>query len=156
MTRTALILLAAGGSAALLAGAFAFQHIGGYAPCQLCLLQRWPHAAAVVIGLLALALKGRTLPLLGALAALTSAAIAIYHSGVERKLWAGPTSCSAGSIEGLSVDQLLDPTITLAAPVPCDQIVWQMFGLTMPNLNAAASLALAVIWVMAARIRHPR
>ncbi|THD84250.1 disulfide bond formation protein B [Aliigemmobacter aestuarii] len=154
MSRTTLILLAAGGSAALLAAAFGFQHIGGYAPCQMCLWQRWPHAAAVVIGLLALLLKGRTLPWLGALAALATAAIAAYHSGVERKWWPGPASCSSGSIEGLSVDQLLDPTIVVAAPVPCDEIVWQMFGLTMPNLNLFASLALAAVWVMAAQIRR--
>ncbi|MFP4274908.1 MAG: disulfide bond formation protein B, partial [Paracoccaceae bacterium] len=58
MTRTTLILLAAGGSAALLAAAFAFQHLGGLAPCTLCLWQRWPHAAAVLLGLAALALPG--------------------------------------------------------------------------------------------------
>lgn len=154
MSRTTLILLAAGGSAALLAAAFGFQHIGGYAPCQMCLWQRWPHAAAVAIGLLALLLQGRTLPWLGALAALATAGIAAYHSGVERKWWPGPASCSSGSIEGLSVDQLLDPTIVVAAPVPCDEIVWQMFGLTMPNLNLLASLALAAVWVMAAQIRR--
>ena len=46
----ALIVAAAGGSALLLAGAFAFQDIGGLAPCQLCLWQRWPHGAAVLVG----------------------------------------------------------------------------------------------------------
>ena len=56
LSRTLLILLAAGGSAAILAGAFAFQYIGGLAPCQLCLWQRWPHAAAIGIGVLALLL----------------------------------------------------------------------------------------------------
>ncbi len=50
MTRSRLIAFAALGSAALLAGAFAFQYIGGLAPCQLCIEQRWPHAAAIVFG----------------------------------------------------------------------------------------------------------
>jgi disulfide bond formation protein DsbB len=44
-----LTLVAAGGSMALLAGAFAFQAMG-YPPCHLCLWQRWPHAAALLIG----------------------------------------------------------------------------------------------------------
>ena len=43
-------LIAAVGSLPLLLGSFAFQHIGGLAPCPLCLLQRWPHAAAILIG----------------------------------------------------------------------------------------------------------
>ena len=52
MTRNFLILLATLGSAAALAGAFAFQFIGGLAPCHLCLLQRYPHGAAIAIGVL--------------------------------------------------------------------------------------------------------
>ena len=33
------------GPAALLGGAFAFQHIGGLHPCEMCIWQRWPHVA---------------------------------------------------------------------------------------------------------------
>ena len=71
MTRRMLIALAAGGSAALLVGAFAFQHLGGFAPCELCLWQRWPHAAAVVIGPAALPVGTGLLAWAGAAAALT-------------------------------------------------------------------------------------
>ena len=49
LNRATLTLIATLGSAALLGGAFAFQYIGGLAPCQLCLWQRWPHAAAILI-----------------------------------------------------------------------------------------------------------
>ena len=67
MTRQTLILAAAGGSAALLLGAFWFQYVVGLYPCPLCIWQRWPHAAAVLIGVVALALPGRVWPVLGAL-----------------------------------------------------------------------------------------
>lgn len=151
MQRTELIILAMAGSLTVLAGAFAFQYIGGLAPCPLCLLQRWPHAAAVAIGLLALIVSGRILPLAGATAALTTAGIAIYHTGVERLWWAGPTSCSAGSIAGLDVKDLLDPSIVVAPVVRCDEVAWQMLGLSMASWNAVLSLALALIWLRAAR-----
>ena len=65
MTRKMAVLLAVFGSGAMLSGAFAFQIVGGMHPCTLCLWQRWPHAAAIVIGLLALVIPGRALPLLG-------------------------------------------------------------------------------------------
>ena len=42
---------AAAGSAALLIAALGFQALG-YAPCELCILQRWPHLAAVVFVIL--------------------------------------------------------------------------------------------------------
>jgi disulfide bond formation protein DsbB len=151
--RTRLIILAMAGSLAMLAGAFAFQHIGGLAPCHLCLLQRWPHAAAVGIGLLALAVPGRLLPLAGAAAALTTAGIGLYHTGVERLWWAGPTSCSAGSIAGIDVKDLLDPTIVVAPVVRCDEVAWQMLGLSMASWNGVVSLGLMLIWLLAARSR---
>jgi len=111
MTRTTLILMAVAGSALLLAGAFAFQYLGGLAPCTLCLWQRWPHAAAVGLGGLALALGGRVWPMLGALAALTTAGIGLYHVGVEQAWWAGLAACSAGSIAGISTADLLNPEV---------------------------------------------
>lgn len=152
--RSGLIILAMAGSLAMLAGAFAFQYIGGLAPCHLCLLQRWPHAAAVGLGLLALAIPGRLIPLAGAAAALTTAGIGIYHTGVERLWWAGPTSCSAGSIAGLDVKDLLDPSIVVAPVVRCDEVAWQMLGLSMASWNVVLSLGLALIWLMAARSRR--
>lgn len=154
MTRTHLILIATLGSALLLAGAFAFQYIGGLAPCTLCLWQRWPHAAAVLIGGLALAVGGRVLPLLGAVAALTTAGIALFHTGVEQKWWAGLASCTAGSIEGISTADLLNPDVVVAAPVRCDAVAWAMFGLSMASWNMVLSVGLALVWVWAATRRR--
>ncbi len=151
MTRNLLIALAAGGSAALLAGAYAFQYLGGLAPCMLCYWQRYPHMAAVVIGVAALALPGRLLPLLGAGAALATAGVGGYHTGVERGWWDGPSTCSGGGdIGALSTDELL-AQIMDAPLVRCDDVPWEMFGLSMASWNAAAALLLAVLWLWAAR-----
>ncbi|MGQ0567176.1 MAG: disulfide bond formation protein B [Gemmobacter sp.] len=151
MTRRMAVLIAAGGSLLLLLGAFAFQHIGGLAPCALCLWQRWPHAAAVVIGLAALALPGRALPLLGAVAALATAVIGGFHAGVEQGWWQGLASCSGGSLDGISVDDLLNPAADVAAPVRCDAVAWSFAGLSMAAWNMVISLGLAVVWLAAAR-----
>jgi disulfide bond formation protein DsbB len=160
MSQRNLIILATLGSAALLLGALAFQFIGGLAPCQLCIEQRWPHVVAVVMGLAAgcalfLYRAGlvRLLSAGGALAALTTAGLGVYHTGVERGWWPGPDTCSAGGdIGGLSSEDLLNQI--LAAPViRCTDVQWDMLGLSMASWNALASFGLAVIWVMAARAR---
>lgn len=149
MTRTQLILLAAIGSAALLAGAFIFQAIG-YAPCKMCLWQRWPHAAALLFGGAALAFGGLIWVYLGTIAALTTSALGLYHTGVERNWWEGPTTCTSGSIEGVDPEVLLDQI--LAAPVMrCDEVAWQLMGLSMASWNAVASLVLVFMWIAAAR-----
>lgn len=144
-----LVLVAAGGSAALLLGAFAFQHIGGLAPCELCIWQRWPHAAAVVVGLAALALPGRFLLLIGALAALAAAGLGLYHTGVERLWWAGPGTCSGGVDAGISAGDLLEQILD-APLVRCDEVAWSLAGLSMASWNAILSLGLAALWLAAA------
>jgi disulfide bond formation protein DsbB len=147
--RKMLILMAAGGSLVLLAGAFAFQYLGGLAPCTMCLWQRWPHAVAVLAGLLALALPGRVLPLLGAGAAAVSAALGLFHTGVERGWWEGPSTCTSGPVGGLTPEDLLNQI--LAAPlVRCDEVAWSMLGLSMASWNAVLSLGLVALWLLAA------
>jgi disulfide bond formation protein DsbB len=145
-----LVALAGAGSAALLAGAYAFQYIGGMAPCALCLWQRWPHMAAVLVMALALLLPSRWLMALGALAALTTAGIGGFHMGVEYGWWEGLASCSGGSIAGISMDDLLNPDAAVAAPVRCDEVPWSLLGLSMAGWNMVASLTLAGVWIAAA------
>lgn len=149
-TRTNLILLATIGSAAMLGGAFFFQYVMGLLPCQLCLWQRWPHAAAMLIGLLALATRWRVWPWVGALATLATAGIGVFHVGVEQKWWAGLASCTVDALSGVSADDLLNMDVTVGGPVACDVIPWQMWGISMAGWNVIASLVLTVIWLVAA------
>ncbi|SOC13891.1 disulfide bond formation protein DsbB [Rhodobacter sp. JA431] len=143
-----LVALATLGSTGILAGALVFQAIG-YAPCELCILQRWPHLAAAILGAALLALRlPRVLNLLGMAIMLVSTSFGLYHSGVERKIFAGPDSCTSNPIDALSAADLL-AQIQQAPVVRCDEIVWDLFGVTMPNFNALFSLAFAGLWLMA-------
>ncbi|KUJ85949.1 dihydroneopterin aldolase [Ruegeria marisrubri] len=151
--RKTLVLAAALGSAAMLLGAWGFQYLGGMAPCKLCIWQRYPHGAAVLIGGLALALPAiRYLPVAGALAALTTSGIGVYHTGVERGWWEGPSTCTSGDIGGLSTQQLMEQIMS-APLVRCDEVPWEMFGLSMASWNAIVSFGFALIWLAAARAR---
>ncbi len=146
----ALVALAASGSAALLLGALAFQFLGGLAPCKLCIWQRWPHGVAVAVGALVLLIGWRPLILAGALATLTTSAFGLYHAGVEQGWWQGPNTCTSGPIGGLSPDELMDQI--MAAPlVRCDEIAWQLAGISMAGWNAIVSAGLVLLWVAAWR-----
>lgn len=152
MSRTYYILLASLGSAGLLLGALAFQYIGEMPPCKMCYWQRYPHVAAVLIGGVALLTGARILPWFGAAAAAITGGIGIYHTGVERGWWEGPTTCTSGPIDNLTTDQLLEQI--MAAPlVRCDEVPWELFTLSMASWNAIISLALMAIWIVAATKR---
>lgn len=147
-------LLAGAGSAALLAAALTFQALG-YAPCELCVLQRWPHLAAALIAC-AMAVLGwrRWLALLGLAAILTAFGVAVFHAGVEMKIWDGPQHCSGGvsGLASMSTQDLM--TALQSAPVVrCDQIAWSLLGISMAGWNAICSAILAAVWATSARGR---
>lgn len=150
MTRRNLILLAATGSVVLILGAYAFQALG-YAPCKMCLWQRWPHLIAIALGAVGSAIPVAPIAVSGAGAALTTSCLGLYHTGVERGWWEGPSSCSGGSsLSGMGGGDLLS-TDTLDKVVMCDEVSWQLLGLSMASWNAVLSLGLALVWIAAYR-----
>ncbi|MBR3369116.1 MAG: disulfide bond formation protein B [Rhodobacteraceae bacterium] len=145
-------LLALAGSAGLLLGALAFQYIGGMAPCALCIWQRWPHVVAL-LGTGALVWPNPVLALVGAGGAAASGAIGLYHTGVERSWWEGPSSCTAGgNLSGMSAQDLL-AQIMAAPVVRCDEVPWEMLGLSMASWNAVISFGIAGLWLASLRLR---
>ena len=140
------------GPAALLGGALAFQYLGGLYPCEMCLWQRWPHVAALGLGLLAWGLRSnRAVVALAALAVLVSAALGLFHAGVELKWWEGITACSGGSVGGSQADILA--SIVNTPLVQCDAVAWSLFGLSMAGWNAVLSFGIGggALWLLGRR-----
>jgi len=145
-----LAVIAGLGSLAMLLGAFYFQYVMDLAPCKMCIWQRWPHAIAIGLGLIAFFMPLRSIVLLGAAVVTVGAVIAAYHTGVEQGWFAGPNTCTSGDISNLSTDDLMAQI--LAAPVVrCDEIVWSLFGLSMAAWNGVISIGLAAMWLTAFR-----
>lgn len=152
LTRKNLMLLAAAGSLGLILGALFFQMLG-FAPCKLCIWQRWPHGVAIAAGALVLILGPRALlGVVGALGALTTGAIGVYHTGIERGWWKGPEDCTGAgdSLSGLSGSDLLSTDLP-SDIVMCDEVAWVFLGLSMASWNAIISFGLAAIWIAALR-----
>ncbi len=147
--------------AALLAGAFAFEHLGGLFPCEMCWWQRWPHMAALAFAAVAIAGggrlpdRGRSFVWLAALAILTSGLIGVYHAGVEADIFEGFSQCTAAGGGG-STEDVLD-RIMNAPLVRCDEVQWQLLGISMAGWNAILSLgsALVILWLSLKRRRIP-
>lgn len=141
-------MLAGLGSLGLLIGALLFQYVGDMAPCKMCYWQRYPHVGAIIIAGIILITGIGVFAVLGLLSALITAGIGGFHAGVERGWWEGPQSCTSTSIDNLSTEELL-AQIMSAPMVRCDEIPWQMFGLSMAGWNMVVSICLAVLWTIA-------
>ena len=144
-------------SASALAAAYTAQYGFGLQPCILCLYQRVPFYAAIILALPAL------LPVLGrhwramllglaGLGLLVNAGIAAFHVGVEQHWWAGTEACAGGAAATaqLTIEQLQEMLSRPAQP-RCDQPPWSFLGITMAMLNVPFSLALGLVALLGAR-----
>ena len=148
-------------AAAMLAGAWGFQLIGGLQPCALCLYQRWPYWIVVAIAgasvLVARRLGPRGLAGVAGACALVFAAgagIAGFHVGVEQGWWEGLAACGGGGGDlndpNLSIEEL-KARLFATEIVRCDEVPWSLFGISLAGYNFLASLAFAAASLWAAR-----
>lgn len=139
-----------GGAAALLLAAFAFQHLGGLAPCELCIWQRWPHLALAVIcgGAAAFAIGLKPALGLAAFAALAGGGLAAFHVGVEQGWWAGLDGCTVPDFTTLDAATLREQLLNTPV-VRCDEVAWRFLGLSMAGWNALISFGMAGLAGMA-------
>ena len=145
MTSKQLISLASFASLALIMGAYSFEYIGGFLPCKLCYWQRYPHFLNILIFPIFYLFQMRSLIFIGMMSMLISTILAFYHVGVEQKYWLGPNSCTNSSIENLTTDQLLDQIMN-APLVRCDEIAWELIGVSMAGWNVLISFCLFLTW----------
>lgn len=138
--------------------ALAFQHLGGYIPCKLCLEQRFPFYLAIPIALLALAAWALKLPAPVARVLLLAVAIVmswsvylgVYHAGVEWSLWAGPADCGVVAAPTISGGAGVLDALDTVVPPSCDDAAGRFLGLSFAGWNVVASTALAAIAYVAA------
>ena len=139
---------------AAISAALAFQHLGGYQPCALCLMQRTPYYVGVPVAAAAAIAAGMRAPrlvvvlLFAGFAALMlyNAGLAVYHAGVEWRFWEGPAAC-APSVGVNSAADMLNQ-LTMHAP-SCTDATWRLLGLSFAGWNAIISALLTGLALLA-------
>jgi disulfide bond formation protein DsbB len=132
-------------------GAFLFQW-AGYAPCPLCLEQRWAYYAVIPLSLVFAGISrsnagiARLGLLLIALILIANSIFGVYHAGAEWKFWPGPDTCGGALGEGL-------PNLTNTPVVRCDEAAIRILGLSLAGWNAVICALLAVVAVKGASRR---
>ncbi len=142
---------------AILSSAYSAEYIGGLRPCILCLYERipWFVTGGLMLVTILMQFSGpgrRGILLLTALVMFAGAALGGYHVGVEQEIFDPPTTCSAQATPG-TLDELKALLATATAP-RCDEIQWEMFGISLAGYNAIASLAMGLLALVAARSRR--
>ncbi len=141
------------GMAFVVGSALAFEHIGGYIPCALCLLQRNPYYIGIPVGILAVLAGVLNLPswiARGLLAVvmilmIVGGGLGVYHSGVEWGFWEGPASCSiGGTVPAAGSGDILTQLNSVKGP-SCTEATLRVLGLSFAGWNVIGSVILAAI-----------
>ena len=134
--------------AALLGGAYVAQYGFGLYPCEMCWWQRYPHFAALGLGLAAYVLKPpQVWTALAGLAIITSGLIGGFHAGVEYGWWEGITGCATLPT---NIDVMNPATAPL---IRCDVAPWTLFGISLAGFNFLISGTLGAAIVALAAYR---
>ena len=134
-------------AAAVILAALAFEHIGGYTPCPLCLQQRYAYYLGIPV--LAAALFLLRLPSRKAAAAVlaavslgfvVNAGLGIYQAGAEWNFWDPPATCASPTelptfdLKTMNLDRV---------PAACGVASWRFLGLSFAGWNAVISACLS-------------
>ena len=143
-------------SAFILFVAFSTQYYGGFEPCFLCNIQRYPHFLVVAFGFLGFFIKlldkqrKRLLWLIG-LCLLTSSGTGFYHAGIEYGIFSGFSACSNLATEttiGALHKRLLETEM-----VRCSEVTVSFFGLSMAVYNGLISLGAGIIAFISTKVQ---
>ena len=151
------LALGVGLAVASISGAWFSELALGYAPCKLCLVQRWPYYIGIPVGLAAVlaggwsSTTGRVLTGLFVVIFIVSAGLGAYHSGVEWKFWAGPTDCSGPLNAAPQSIEDFRKSLKVARVVRCDDAAVRVLGLSFAGWNVLVSLAIAALPFVTAR-----
>ena len=127
--------------------AYFVQYILGHLPCNLCLIERIPYIAAVILISLMFLIRKYMVPIISIVLIffIFGALISFYHVGIEQGLFDESLLCIDNSSESLSKEQLLEQLKN--TPISCKDVTFRFLGLSLATINAIISLILSGIMV---------
>ncbi len=136
----------------VLAIAWAFQLVGGFTPCKLCLEQREGYYASIpVLVVVAIAVRlgwpaivPRGLLVVAGLFFATSLVTGVFQAGAEWLFWPGPNDCGSGGLPTTSGGSLLDE-LDNTRVIFCDEAALRVLGLSFAGWNVLSAGALALV-----------
>ena len=136
-------------SIASLAIAYFIQYILGHKPCNLCLIERIPYLASVIlISLIFIVNKFEKITaIILLLFFLFGFVISFYHVGIEQGFFSESLVCDLKEFsKNLSKEDLLKQ-LENNTPVSCKDVTFRFLGLSLATINTVISVVLSAIMI---------
>ena len=126
--------------------AYFIQYVLGHKPCNLCIIERIPYIAAIILISLIFILNKyqKIISSLILIFFIFGAVVSFYHFGIEQGFFSESLVCDLGNSRPLNKEELLNQ-LKKAEIVSCKDVTFRFLGLSLATINTVISLILSGI-----------
>ena len=126
--------------------AYFIQYVLGHKPCNLCIIERVPYIAAIILISLIFILNKyqKIISSLILIFFIFGAVVYFYHFGIEQGFFSESLVCDLGNTRPLNKEELLNQ-LKKTEIVSCKDVTFRFLGLSLATINTVISLILSGI-----------
>ena len=126
--------------------AYFIQYVLGHKPCNLCIIERIPYIAAIILISLIFILNRyqKIISSLILIFFIFGAVVSFYHFGIEQGFFSESLVCDLGNNQPLNKEDLLNQ-LKKTEIVSCKDVTFRFLGLSLATINTVISLILSGI-----------
>ena len=126
--------------------AYFIQYVLGHKPCNLCIIERIPYIAAIILISLIFILNKyqKIISSLILIFFIFGAVVSFYHFGIEQGFFSESLICDLGNNQPLNKEELLNQ-LKKTEIVSCKDVTFRFLGLSLATINTVISLILSGI-----------
>ncbi len=126
--------------------AYFIQYVLGHKPCNLCIVERIPYIAAIILISLIFILNRyqKIISSLILIFFIFGAVVSFYHFGIEQGFFSESLVCDLGDSQPLNKEDLLNQ-LKKTEIVSCKDVTFRFLGLSLATINTVISLILSGI-----------
>ena len=126
--------------------AYFIQYVLGHKPCNLCIIERIPYIAAIILISLIFILNRyqKIISSLILIFFIFGAVVSFYHFGIEQGFFSESLVCDLGNSQPLNKEDLLNQ-LKKTEIVSCKDVTFRFLGLSLATINTVISLILSGI-----------
>ncbi len=128
--------------------AYFIQYVLGHKPCNLCIIERIPYIAAIILISLIFILNRyqKIISSLILIFFIFGAVVSFYHFGIEQGFFSESLVCDLGNSQPLNKEELLSQ-LKKVEIISCKDVTFRFLGLSLATINTIISIILSGIMI---------
>ena len=128
--------------------AYFIQYVLGHKPCNLCIIERVPYIASIILVSLIFILNKyqKIFSILILIFFVFGAVVSFYHFGIEQGFYSESLICELSNNKPLNKEELLNQ-LKKAEIVSCKNVTFRFLGLSLATINTIISIILSAIMI---------